>query len=93
MIFHFYEVTPEPHECEEYVELDNWNEATSYARDLGDEWRNRVRIYEDGTDYSDVVGVPRAKHIEQSVNNQVDEIMKENEQREQRAQERARYGY
>jgi len=93
MKFHFYEITPEPNECDEYVELDNWNEATSYARDLGDEWRNRVRIYEDGTDYTDVVGLPRSRHIEMSVNSKVNEIIKRGEQRERCAMERARHGY
>ena len=90
MKFHFYEITPEAYECKEYVELENWNEATSYGRDLADEWRNRVRIYEDGSDYSEIVGLPRSRHIEIGVDAKVNKIIKQGEKRERCAMERAK---
>jgi len=90
MKFNFYERTMQANECEEYVDFEDWNEAVQHAHDLASEWRNQVIIYEDGKDYSEIVGIPRAKHIELEVNRKVDKLVEESNTRENIATERTK---
>jgi hypothetical protein len=88
MTFNFYEVVGGciPHECDEHVEFDSWDEAEEHGKDLSLEWGNKVRIErmnhdQDGTE---IVG---AVCYETRVNKRVDFLVDQHQQREQRARE------
>lgn len=93
MEFNFYEVTGGciPHECKEHVQLDDWESAEDMGRELSHDWGNRVRIELYNTDEQETVGtVSRERLAEIRVDNRINAIIDQNEQREARAMEAAK---
>jgi hypothetical protein len=86
MTFNFYELVGGciPHECDEHVEFDSWDEAEEHGKDLSCEWGNRVRIELYETDEFEIVGVVC---YDTRVSKRVDFLVGQAKRREKRAME------
>jgi hypothetical protein len=91
MVFNFYELSGNRARNHiEGVELEDRQEARSYAYDLSADWNNKVKVFEEGSEDYEIYGSHVPKTVEQKVEDNIQKMIREKNQAERKAMQQAK---